>query len=87
VGAGNVLRTGWTVPGSNCGRARECSLQNVHVSCRTLPTSCSVATSVKRPGREAEYLPASSSEVKNGRSLPPLPICAALAWAVKPVLF
>jgi hypothetical protein len=73
-------------PSSNRGRARDFSvLQNVHTSCRTHPASCSVATSVKWPGREAEYLHASSSDIKNGRSLPPFPIYAVLAWTVKPV--
>jgi hypothetical protein len=46
-----------------------------------------MATGVKRPGREAENLLASGSEIKNERNLPLLPVYAVLAWKVKPVRF
>jgi len=71
VGAGDVFVRDRRSP------VRIAGGQKFHTSCRTHPTSCSVATSVKRPGRVAEYLPASSSESKN----------AGLTWTVKPTLF
>jgi hypothetical protein len=37
-------------------------------------TGGSLSVSVKRPGREADQSLPSSTEIKNGRAIPPLPI-------------
>jgi hypothetical protein len=53
-------------------------LHSVQTGSGTQPDSCRMGNGcsfpgVKRPGREADYTPPSSAEVKNGGAVPPLP--------------
>jgi hypothetical protein len=48
-------------------------LRPIHPPIQWVPGDLSPG--VKRLGREADHSPPPSSEVKNGRSIPPLPIC------------
>ena len=78
------LATGWTVRGSNpSGEARFSA--TVHTSCKAHPASYTVGTGsfqgVKRPGRDIEHPPLSSSEVKERVELYPYSPFG-LSWAV-----